>query len=196
MILFLDTETTGLYPGSICQLSYVMQERGKAYAKNFFFSVDYVEPSASAVHGLTVESLEKLSDGKDFSHFVKEIEKDFLSADIVCAHNSSFDFSFLRKEFERTGRDFFVNAEFCTMKNSVSFCALPRNSQKAYKYPKLVELCAILGITDDQIAYMTKRLFGDNKGFHDARFDTTAVFLAVNNGVEKVPSMSGLKEYL
>ena len=36
MIIYFDTETTGLYPGQICQLSYVMQDEGKVVAKNFF----------------------------------------------------------------------------------------------------------------------------------------------------------------
>ena len=57
MILFFDTETTGLFPGRIIQLSYVMTDGQTTVAKNFFFGVDYIEPSASAVHGFTVEKL-------------------------------------------------------------------------------------------------------------------------------------------
>ena len=37
MILFFDTETTGLYPGRIIQLSYVMCDGENTTAKNFFF---------------------------------------------------------------------------------------------------------------------------------------------------------------
>ena len=42
MILFFDTETTGLIPGRIIQLSYVMQSETATTAKNFFFAVEYV----------------------------------------------------------------------------------------------------------------------------------------------------------
>ena len=55
MILFFDTETTGLMPGRIIQLSYIMQTETDVKAKNFFFYVDYIEPSAVAVHGFTPE---------------------------------------------------------------------------------------------------------------------------------------------
>ena len=44
-ILMFDTETTGLRPGQICQLSYIVIDNStkpyKVYGKNFFFSVDY-----------------------------------------------------------------------------------------------------------------------------------------------------------
>ena len=48
MIIFFDTETTGLIPGRIIQLSYIMQSETEVRAKNFFFAVEYVEPSAVA----------------------------------------------------------------------------------------------------------------------------------------------------
>ncbi len=196
MILYLDTETTGLNPGQICQLSYVIQEGNKARAKNFFFSVDYVERSALAVHGFSTEILGRLSGGKGFESFIDEIEKDFNNASVICAHNTSFDFKFLRKEFERSGRDFLPNADFCTMKKSVSACKLIRPNSGGYKYPRLNELCAHLGITDSEIQHFCKRLFGGEAGYHDARFDTTAVFLAVNKGIDQITDFEPLKEHL
>ena len=57
MILYFDTETTGVRPGQICQLSYIIQDTSGVSAKNFFFSVDYVEQGASAVHGFSVQKL-------------------------------------------------------------------------------------------------------------------------------------------
>ena len=57
MVLYFDTETTGLYPGEICQLSYIMQDKGGVSAKNFYFAVDFVEYGALKVHGLTAEKL-------------------------------------------------------------------------------------------------------------------------------------------
>ena len=51
MILFFDTETTGLIPGRIIQLAYIMQTGTEIKSKCFFFAVEYVEPSAVAVHG-------------------------------------------------------------------------------------------------------------------------------------------------
>ena len=69
MILYFDTETTGLHPGQICQLSYVMQTKEKVESKNFFFSVDYIEPSAQMVHGFSKQKLFDLSAGRNFGDF-------------------------------------------------------------------------------------------------------------------------------
>ena len=85
MILFFDTETTGLFPGRIIQLSYIMTDGETTIAKNFFFGVSFIEPSATKVHGFTVEKIQKLSGGKTFSCDIDEIYDDFLSADLIVA---------------------------------------------------------------------------------------------------------------
>ncbi|HQP49413.1 MAG TPA: 3'-5' exonuclease, partial [Spirochaetota bacterium] len=56
--LILDTETTSLYPGNICQLSYILLADGDAAAgKNFYFSVDTMDWRAQNVHGLSLNML-------------------------------------------------------------------------------------------------------------------------------------------
>ena len=115
---------------------------------------------------------------------LQEIQKDFDSADVIVAHNVNFDFSFLRKEFESCGKIFYAQESFCTMKKSVPVCKIPRANHRGYKYPKLCELCAYLGISDDLINQTTKTLFGKQVGYHDARFDTTALYLALVKGVD------------
>ncbi|MBQ9104295.1 MAG: 3'-5' exonuclease [Clostridia bacterium] len=196
MILYLDTETTGLYPGQICQLSYIMQTKDKTVAKNFFFSVDFVEPSAQMVHGFSAELLEKLSNGKCFGAFLSEIESDFNNANCIVSHNTSFDFMFLKKEFERENSEFIANNSFCSMKNTVALCKLPRKNSKGYKYPKLAELCTFLGVSELDIERASKSLYGSNFSFHDARFDTVALYLAVNKGINSHKEFTSLKEYL
>lgn len=196
MILYFDTETSGLYPGQICQLSYVMQERENSTAKNFFFTVDSVEYSAYMVHGFSAEKLFNLSNGKRFFDFFDEINADFSRADLVVSHNTAFDFMFMRAEYERLGEIFSVKDEFCSMKKMTPVCKLPRNKGVGYKYPKLSELCAHFGITDREIAITSQKLFGASANFHDARFDTTAVYLAVNFGMENELVMERVKEKL
>lgn len=190
MTLYLDTETSGLYPGQICQLSYVIQNGERATAKNFFFKVENVEYGAFLVHGLSVEKLKTLSKGKVFSDFADEIYNDISCADLIVAHNVSFDLGFLRKEFERVGKEFPNGNLFCTMKQSVSVCKLPRKSGAGYKYPKLIELCTFLGIEEKDILSAMYSLFGTNAGFHDARFDTVAVYLAFNIGKNKIENFN------
>ncbi len=196
MIIYLDTETSGLYPGQICQLSYIMQDANGTIAKNFFFSVDYVEPGAQSVHGFSVELLERLSSGKEFSCHVNEIEKDFLSADVVIAHNVSFDFMFLKQEFARCDKDFDIRQSFCSMKSMTPVCKLPKTRGAGFKYPKLNELTRFLGVTDEEIQGNTVNLYGSHVGFHDARFDTVALYTALNKGMNQIPVLQELKGYL
>ncbi len=195
MILYFDTETTGLFPGQICQLSYIMQKTDSVIAKNFFFSVDFVEPSALSVHGFSVQKLKELSLGKEFYNHFEEISCDFEKADLICAHNTSFDFSFMRKEYERLGQTFYIKNEFCSMKKSTPICKLLRKTGVGYKYPKLSELCSFLAITDLDINKNAKALFGNEASYHDARFDTSALYLAVNKCIQ-LKYFKDLENYL
>lgn len=185
MILYFDTETTGLHPGQICQLSYVMQTKEKVESKNFFFSVDYIEPSAQMVHGFSKQKLFELSAGRNFGDFFEQIKLDFERAGLVVAHNVAFDFSFMRAEYERLNQVFKVKNEFCSMKKATPICCLKRSSSKGYKYPKLQELCAFLGVENCEIQKEANKFYGENIGFHDARFDTIAVYLCVNKFIKK-----------
>ena len=185
-----------MHPGQICQLSYIMQDKHGVKAKNFFFTVDFVEYSALLVHGFSVEKLKSLSCGKTFSDHFLEIQQDFSSADVIVSHHTAFDFSFMRTEYERLNQTFFIKESFCTMKESTPICKILRKSGAGYKYPKLSELCAFWSISDAQILSSTRSLFGAKVGYHDARFDTTAVYLAANVGMEKEKNFNKLRCFL
>ncbi len=77
--------------------------------KNFYFAVDYIEPAATAVHGITVEKLKVLSGGKTFSDYQDEIYDDFARADLIVAHNAKFDIGFMIAEFRYLDRIFRYN---------------------------------------------------------------------------------------
>lgn len=186
MILFFDTETTGLIPGRIIQLSYIMTDGETSVAKNFFFAVSYIEPSASAVHGFTVEKLNALACGKTFSCDIDEIYDDFLSADLIVAHNVKFDIGFLIAEFCYQDRIFRYNESFDTMKFFTPIMKMERSNHKGYKYPKLGELCEFLDIYPYDITRKSKELFNTCEvGGHDARYDTVALYLCFFEGVKK-----------
>ncbi len=196
MVIYLDTETTGLRPGKICQLSYVLEDAFGIKAKNFYFKVDYIEPSASAVHGLTKEKLLILSNGRTFKDNAFEIYSDFSNAGLIISHNTSFDFSFLREEFDCVGVLFNPVNSFCSMKSAVSVCRLKRTNSNGYKYPKLSELTAFLGITDKEILLTTQTIFGSKCGYHDARFDTTAVYLACLKARQLFTEFKNINDYI
>lgn len=196
MVIYLDTETTSLYPGQICQLSYIMQSGEKVSAKNFFFAVDQMDFGAYKVHGFSIEKLKVLSKGKRFSDSIVEIAKDMKKADVIVSHNTAFDFMFLRAEFERLGQVFECKNEFCSMKKSTPMCKILRSNGISYKYPKLTELCDYFDIKPWDIRKESQKLFGFESDYHDARFDTTAVYLAVNQGVNCEKEFESLKQYI
>ncbi|MBQ9514145.1 MAG: 3'-5' exonuclease [Clostridia bacterium] len=184
MVLYFDTETTSLTPGKICQLSYIMQNGREEKGKNFFFTVPKVDYGAYIVHGFSAEKLKVLSNGKTFADFIDEIEKDFSLADVIVAHNFSFDYMFLSAEFNCLNRTFTYNESFCSMKKSTPVCKIPRKSGVGYKYPKLNELCDYFGISSLSVCDKTEKLFLTDANYHDARFDTVAMYLAINRGID------------
>ena len=184
-----DTETTGLRPGQICQLSYVIDDDGVAAGKNYFFAVRSIEPGASNVHGFTVPMLHKLSNGLIFPDHAEAILTDFESADLLLAHNFSFDQSFLAAEFTRSGITPSFPRQLCTMRHFTPICKLPsarpQRSGPGYKYPSLTELTRHLGITDKMVSERSKELFSlpHHAEYHDARVDSTAVYLCYQKAV-------------
>ena len=184
MIIYFDTETTGLSPGRIIQLTYIIEDNGVITPKNFFFAVEYVPPEVVAIHGFSAEKLAVLSGGKTFSDHIDEIEEDFSRADVIVAHNVLFDVKFLCAEFAYQDRIFKYNETFDTMKKFCPICKILRSNHKGYKYPRLSELTEFLEIYPYDITRETIRLFKSSASFHDARYDTTALYLIAQKAVE------------
>jgi DNA polymerase III subunit epsilon len=192
-MIFFDTETTGLRPGSICQLSYIKvntEVKPHLYkGKNFYFTVEEIEAEAERVHGMSVEDLYELSGGTYFEDSFEEIYEDFLDADILIGHNVNFDINFLTHEMEGCGEELIVNKTLCTMNYYKTICRLP-GSRGDYKRPKLEEVIKFLNIKQEDITLTCKKYFeySDNKlngnGYHDARYDTAAVLLLITEGIK------------
>lgn len=184
--IFLDTETTGFNPGSICQLSYIIFDGENAIGKNYFFAVDYIEQDAEMVHGFSKEKLRVLSKNKRFKDHAKKIKIDFDSASCIVGHNINFDMKFLSAEFNRCGLRLNNRNTFCTMKYFKDICKIPEynSKRKGYKWPKLEEIVEFLHISPKQILDETRLLFScGDVDFHDARFDATATYLCFRKGV-------------
>lgn len=187
-MIFFDTETTGIRPGSICQLSYILVDTSfkpiKTIGKNIFFTVDYIEPSAEDVHGFSVDALHLLSGGKTFEDSYKDFIDDFIAADILIGHNVNFDIKFLTHELNNCGHALDPSHIFCTMKYYKDICKL-YSVRGGFKNPKLSEAIKFLKLNEDEINLKSNEYFGDTAKFHDARFDTTATYLLVTEGIKK-----------
>lgn len=76
---------------------------------------------------------------------IEEYIDDFLKiineSDVIVWHNIEYDEEIIKLELKRLAREFEYNPKqtFCTMKQTVDFCALEWNWNR-YKYPKLWEL--------------------------------------------------------
>ena len=187
-LLIFDTETTSIKPGHICQLSYITIDAStkpqQTIGKNYFFTVDEMDPAAEAVHGFSLEKLYDLSNGQYIEDLTEEFINDFSEADFVIGHNVNFDVRFLKLELEAMGIDYEPKNMFCTMQYYRDICKILRPSGD-YKNPKLEEVINFLGITKDQISSKADELFQGSGDYHDARFDTAATYLLIIEGLEK-----------
>lgn len=187
-LIFFDTETTDLRPGSICQLSYISVDTSTkpqtTIGKNIFFTVEHVEPSAEQIHGFSVEALYELSNGLYFEDQFEDFIQDFLEADVVIGHNVNFDIKFLKHELEGCGEEFNPKNIFCTMNYYKNICKFS-GGRGDFKNPKLEEVITFLGIDKNQITSTSQKYFGGTGDYHDARFDTAATYLVVTEGIKK-----------
>lgn len=154
MILFLDTETTGLprdwqAPVSdldnwprLVQIAWLIYD----YNENLISTRDYlIKPDgfdipfeASQIHGITTKKANIL--GRPLKEIVLEFAEIVKSSDLVVAHNIFFDEKILGAEFLRLKMDNTLadKAKICTMVASVDYCAIP--GHHGHKWPKLSEL--------------------------------------------------------
>lgn len=183
MIIF-DTETTGLSveENQIAQLSYVkIDEKYEIeFAKNFYFSVEYMSHGAEEVNGLSKKLLEELSEGKRFEDFADEIYKDFSEDNLLISHNIKFDKEFLIGEFEISNKDISVfksKEYFCTMEYYTDILEI-HHDYYITKYPRLSEVIRYLNIDKNEILAEVNKAFKiENTRYHDARFDVIATYL-------------------
>lgn len=176
--IFLDTETTGLKPGQIAQLTYLIEENKELVAaKNYFFKVETMNPQAEMVHGFSIERLDKLSNGAIFKDLHHDILLDFKDSTFV-AHNVKFDRQFVEAELERINKTAQFKRYFCTMDYFKDILKLPGKFKGGYKNPRVEEVLSFYNISPQEVLDKTKYIFKcEDVGFHDARYDTIAMYI-------------------
>lgn len=196
--IFLDTETSGLKPGQVGQLSYIIEiPNQRVYAKNFFFAIDSLDDGAAEVTQRDLDFYKRASNGKVFKDYIEEIATD-LNGAVLYAHNAKFDRGFMDAEFRRCGLIYSPAGVECTMLKFRNILRLP--GRYGFKNPKLEEVINHYHITSRAILELQKRLYGGDSGaFHDSRYDTTAMYAAVL--MDRAESKSGdvadrLKKFL
>lgn len=213
MILFFDTETSGLpkdwnAPVSeldnwprLVQIAWILCD----YNGNRIESEDFIiipesfkiPTESTKVHGITTK--EALNEGISLNIVLNRFNSLIEKSDIIVAHNIAFDEKIIGAEFLRKGITSILDdkRKICTMKSSTDFCKIPGNY--GYKWPKLSELHI--------------KLFGEDfNEAHDASVDINAtekcfwelIRLKVlelniqnnNTKANNIPVLDNLEEYI
>ena len=156
MLLFLDTETTGLpkyyatdatkkWP-RVVQLAWSLYDmEGNRESRNSFiiYPTDFTIPLDSVKkHGITTERAK--AEGTSLHKVLPQFNADVEKATMVIGHNVAFDLPVVHTEFMRCRLEtnLLAKQNFCTMRprEIVSWCKIPKASGPGYKWPTLTEL--------------------------------------------------------
>jgi DNA polymerase III subunit epsilon len=156
MLLFIDTETTGLprYSATsdtekwprIVQLAWSLYDReGNRQSRNSFiiYPTDFTIPQdAARIHGITTERAK--AEGVSLHKVLPQFNTDVEKATAIIAHNVDFDLPIVNTEFLRCRLEtnLLKKKTVCTMKprEIVSWCRIPKASGYGFKWPTLTEL--------------------------------------------------------
>ena len=189
--VYVDTETTGLRPGQIAQLSMIIEDENSVVGVNEYFSVDTMEEGAYNVHGLSKEFLECNPKFKDRALDIYNTIKE----SALIAHNIDFDERFISTEMLRAGISFIPEVRMCTMHAFRDIMKIPSKNIRygEYKNPKLEEVISYLNIHKEKVNEFANQVFETKEriGYHDSRFDVTAMYIAVKVFSEKLNRAEG-----
>lgn len=198
MKLFIDTETTGLtrfdLPESdsrqprLVQVGALLCEDWGQIRECYSAIVQpegyEIPEEVSKIHGITTEIAKER--GRPLFIILSAIERLFLDADLIVAHNVRFDMPVVMAEFARVYStvenvvNMFEQTRYCTMLQSTPVCKIPNKGRAGFKWPKLGE------------AYM--HFFGEVfHNAHDALTDVMACKRIYFDGLKQGTLSSGSK---
>jgi len=167
MILFFDTETTGLpknwkapvtdldnWP-RLVQIAYLLFDlNGNKISSGEYIIKpnDFKIPNESSrIHGISNERA--IAEGHDISSVLIDFKEQIEKSSYIVAHNMSYDEKIVGAEFLRAKMPNYLSkkVKICTMESSTNFCAI--DGPYGYKWPKLSELHYKLFNTDFEEAH-------------------------------------------
>ncbi len=143
MLLFIDTETTGLPKSGgsdlerlprIVQLAWAVYDRDgtrDSVNSHIIYPTDFVIPhDAASIHGITTDRAKR--EGVSLYKVLPDLNRDIDRASAIIAHNADFDLPIVNTEFMRCRieTNLFRKPKFCTMKTPkiVNCCKIPSPS--------------------------------------------------------------------
>lgn len=185
-LAFMDTETNSLIdrnniesglPVQITMLISDVETLVPVSAINIFVKQRYLDPGAVAVHGFTAEKLSNMGALTPSDAYELLYENDSINfkweETAAVAHNSSFDSNIMKRFANQVGKYDKIPMYLDTLK----FFRSIKDPNK--KNNKLETIVNYLGIPDNNIEEMTKTIFTSTNSYHDARYDTVALWNVV-----------------
>jgi len=122
MLIFLDTETTGIENGRLVQLAY---KAGDNFVNEFFKPAEPITIEAMSIHHITNEMV---ADKPILTDEKKEELSQLFENNIIVAHNAKYDIDVLNREGIRTGK------YICTLKVAQNLYDLPQYKLQYLRY--------------------------------------------------------------
>ncbi|MEL7001176.1 MAG: exonuclease domain-containing protein [Bacteroidota bacterium] len=168
MYAIVDIETTGGYAGKsrITEIAIFIHD-GEKVVDTYQSLINPEQVVPAFITGLTGISQDMVDSAPTFSEVADEIYE-ILSNNVFVAHNVSFDYSFVKNEFERAGH-LFNNKKLCTVR-------LSRKIIPGKRSYSLGNLCEQLGI------HITDR----HRAAGDAKATVKLFELLLENGEDKI----------
>jgi len=165
----LDTETTGLHDGEICQIA-IIDEVGKVWFNNLVKTKEPIPADATAIHGITDEMV---ADAPTWELIAPVIEN-FLRNKLVVVYNAVYDRKMMHKSNERWNMPKYEWKEHstfvCAMEAFAEFYGDWNNYHKSYRWQRLAHAARYCGV--------------DVKNAHDALADCQMTLAVVNYMLE------------
>ena len=178
IITFYDVETSGLdqHYDDILQLAYltVDTETRKILRKNSFYMWEEGfrwSKAAYDVHGISKEFLRQ-QPLEEMAKKYQEIYAIFNRANVVGFNNNRYDDVLLNSFMQR-------HAKPITIDSSQDVMLVAKEVLGLKKFPKLVDVPPMLGITENTIQMIQNFIFKSKTEAHDASYDVTATALCL-----------------
>lgn len=141
-IVYLDTETSGLGPDAEIVDLAILGQDGDVLLDTLVRPIRPIPPEATAVHGITDADVATSSPWSALYGAVRMVLQD----KVVCGFNASYDVGVIHAVTAVAGLDPLDLPYQCAMKAHAEFAGVPGNYRGSYRWHKLGEACALLGV--------------------------------------------------
>lgn len=132
----LDTETTGLHIGEICQIA-IIDENEKAWFDTFVKTKEPIPSDATAIHGITDEMVKNAPTWQE----IEPVLQNFLRGQLVVIYNAEYDRRMMCKSSEIWELPYYAwekNSTFlCAMEAFAEFYGDWNDYYQSYRWQKL-----------------------------------------------------------